>query len=51
LENGTTEDLFGVLRSLVEESGKLVLVDYLKSEIEHNIHLLDHLEYGINEEN
>lgn len=43
IENGRVEDLFGVLRSLVDESGKLALVEYLKSEVEHNIQLLDHL--------
>lgn len=51
LGNGTTEDLFGVLRALVDEAGKLALSDYLKSEVEYAVKLIDQLEYGIDEEN
>lgn len=50
LENGTVEDLFGVLRGLVEEAGKLSLIEYLEHELDHKSQLIDTLIYGVDEE-
>jgi hypothetical protein len=49
LQDGSIEDLYDVLRGLVDEAGKLMLIDYLKQEVESKFEMLDHL-HGYHEE-
>jgi hypothetical protein len=44
------EDVFDVLRTLVAESEKLAIIDFLQQENENNAKILDHLVYGFEHE-
>jgi hypothetical protein len=44
------EELFVILREFAEEAKKLALMEYLIAELDAKVKLLDHLEYGCDED-